>query len=564
MPNRIKPYAFSGLSLLAFVTGIQAQTPPDAGTVQQQIERQLPKALPTERAPLRALPPEYKPAAGLTVTVKTFRFAGNTLLADVDLAPTVAAYLNRPLDFNGLQEAAAAVAEAYRRAGWLVRVYLPRQEIRDGLVTLQVVEGVFGTLRLDGKAPARFSPERAAAYVAAAQPAGKPINAAALDRAMLLLDDLPGITVSGNLVPGGGPAETDLLLKLADEPLAGGEAGLDNAGPRATGKYRFVANAQLNGPLGFGDQMTANLVHSQGNDYLRLGYSVPLGHDGLRVGASASTLDYRLVAPEFSALDAQGSSDTWGVEAQYPLIRGRTRNLYVVGGYEDKAFDNRANGAVASRYDMRNFNLGLVGNLFDTLGGGGANLLSLLFTAGRADLADSPNRATDAATTRIHGRFEKLRYLLSRQQTLTPDLALYAGLSGQFASRNLDSSEKFYLGGATGVRAYPANEGGGSEGTLLNLELRWRVRGDLVLTGFYDWGSIRINHDNNFAGAAMPNRYELDGAGVSLGWIGPGGINLKAAYARRLGDNPNPTATGKDQDGSLTRDRVWLLATLPF
>jgi hemolysin activation/secretion protein len=187
-----REYAGFVLPFLVGISSAYAQTTPDAGTLRQQIERQIPQALPGEKKPLTALPPEYKPAPGLAVTVKQFRFAGNTLLTAEQLVPALASFLNRPLDFAGLQQATAAVSETYRAAGWLVRVYLPRQDITDGVVTLQIVEGIFGKVRLEGTTPSRLTAGRAEATIAAAQQAGQALNAAALDRAMLLLDDLPG------------------------------------------------------------------------------------------------------------------------------------------------------------------------------------------------------------------------------------------------------------------------------------------------------------------------------------------------------------------------------------
>ena len=560
-----RQYAWLGLPIFLGISTVHAQTPPDAGALRQQIEQQLPRGLPGERKPLTALPQEYKPAPGLAVTVSQFRFAGNTLLTAEQLAPAVASFLNRPLDFAGLQQATAAISEAYRTAGYLVRVYLPRQDITNGIVTLQIVEGIFGKLRIDGTPPSRLAPGRAEATIASAQAPGQPLNAAALDRAMLLLDDLPGVAVAGNLAPGSGQAETDLVLKLTDEPLLSGEAGLDNTGSRATGSERFTVNAFVNSPLKMGDQLTANLIHSQGSDYARVAYTAPVGYDGLRLGVNASRLDYDVVTSEFAAANINGNSTTWGLDAQYPLIRSRTHNLYLSAAYDDKSFDNEASSATTTKYGVRNLTLGLMGNLFDKWGGGGANMASLNLAAGTVDLDGSPNKAADATTTRTHGNFTKLRYAMSRQQALSTDLSLYALLSGQFASKNLDSSEKFYLGGANGVRAYPANEGGGSEGTMLNLELRWRAMNNLTVTGFYDWGSVKINRNNNIAGAAMLNRYELDGLGTSVAWTGPLGLTLKGTYAHRLGNNPNRDATtGKDQDGSLDKNRFWLTASLPF
>ncbi|MCS6243905.1 MAG: ShlB/FhaC/HecB family hemolysin secretion/activation protein [Opitutus sp.] len=550
--------------LLGFLTA-HAQTPPDAGTLRQQIEQQLPTPLPVEKKPLSTVPQDYKAAPGFSVNVTQFRFAGNTLLSPAQLDAAVASFLQRPLDFAGLQQATTAVSEAYRAAGWLVRVYLPRQEITDGIVTLQIVEGRFGQLRIEGNPPRRLTPARAEATLLAAQPAGQPINAAALDRALLVLDDLPGIAASGNLTPGSGQAETDLLLKMADEPLLTGEVGVDNTGARATGSERVTATVFLNSPLQLGDQLGANLMHSEGSDYARLAYSAPVGYDGLRLGINASRLEYDVVTAEFAAAKINGNSTSAGLDAQYPLLRSRAQNLYLSAAYDDKTFDNEANAATTTAYGVRNLSAGLMGNRFDKWGGGGANQASLTLTAGNADLDGSPNQAADAATTQTHGRYSKLRYSLSRQQALTTNFSLYVLLTGQFASKNLDSSEKFFLGGANGVRAYPSNEGGGSEGTMLNVELRWRARANLVVTGFYDWGSATLNTDNRFAGAPALNRYELDGLGVSLAWIGPAGLTLKGTYAHRLGENPNrDTTTGKDQDGSLEKGRFWLTATLPF
>jgi hemolysin activation/secretion protein len=558
MSFKKKHFARIGLFVVVSASCAHAQNAPDAGALRQQIERQLPQALPGERKPLAALPPEYKPAPGLAVTAKQFRFAGNTLLTAEQLAPAVASFLNRPLDFNGLQQATAAVSDAYRAAGWLVRVYLPRQDITDGIVTLQIVEGIFGKVRLDGTPPSRLTAGRAEATIAQTQQAGQALNAAALDRAMLLLDDLPGVAVSGNLAPGSGQAETDLVLQLTDEPLLGGEAGLDNTGSRSTGEQRLTANAFLNSPLKLGDHLATNLIHSKGSDYARLAYSLPVGHDGLRLGINTSRLNYKVITSEFAAANINGNSTSSGLDAQYPLIRSRTHNLYLSAAFDDKNFDNKDIAGTTTRYGVRNVTLGLLGNQFDKWGGGGANLASLTVTTGDIDLGTlDPNE-----NVALEGSFTKMRYALSRQQALTSNLSLYALLSGQFASKNLDSSEKFYLGGANGVRAYPANEGGGSEGTMLNLELRWRAMSNLVVTGFYDWGSVTINQDNGIAGL---NRYDLDGLGASVAWVGPGGLTLKGTYAHRLGDNPNRDATmGKDQDGSLNKNRVWLTASLPF
>ncbi len=561
------PFA-QGLAIAAALMSagvVSAQTAPDAGSLLRQIEQQRrlaprPEAPP---APSLATPQPMQSLDRATVTVSTFRFAGNTRLSEQALAASVAGLLNRPLGFPELQGAASAVATAYREAGWVVRAFLPQQDITSGQVTIQIVEAAFGAVRVEGE-PTRVSATRLKGMVESAQAPGTLVNGDSLDRALLLVDDLPGISATGRLVEGRKQAETDLVLSVSDDRLASADVAIDNTGSRSTGSTRASANLSLNSALGLGDQGGALLLRTQGSTYGRAAYSLPLGSNGWRLGLNASHMTYRVVTPEFAPLDVRGTSSTAGLEASYPLLRSRQKNINLAANLDDKRFDNRSAGATTTRYKVTLASLGLNGNLYDNLGGGGANNASIALVQGRVNLAGSPNQAADAASTRTAGRFNKLRYSAARQQSVTPRIALFASLSGQMAGKNLDSSEKFYLGGAGGVRAYPSSEGSGSEGQLLNLEVRTRLPANFDLTGFYDWGSVRVNKNNNIAGAATLNRYALHGVGVSLGWSGNNGLSIKAVLARRLGNNPNATANGNDQDGTLQKQRFWLQASMAF
>ena len=546
-PSAHLPLITAGLLAAAMPQGVSAQTQPDAGALQQQIERERQQQLPGRIAPDKPVAPAaMKAAAGVVVTVKQFRFVGNTLMTSEQLAPVVADYLNRPLDFAQLNAAAAAVADVYRAAGWVVRAYLPQQDIKDDVVTLNIVEAVFGKLKLEGTLSKRVGVRQIDAIFTAQQKPGDALNADTLDRALLLADDLPGVAVAGTLAVGSNERETDLILKLADEPIFVGEAAIDNSGSRSTGESRLTANLNITSPTGMGDLLSSNLIHTQGSDYLRLGYTLPVGNDGWRIGGNVSHLRYELIGADFAALQGRGTSDSAGLEASYPLIRSRLTNLFLNLNYDHKRFDNQSLGATTTRYTIDATAIGLNGNLFDNWGGGGANSAGMVYVTGSRD--------NDIGTT--NQQFSKLKFNLSRQQVITNNVSFFAALSGQESSDRLDSSEKFYLGGVSGIRAYPANEGSGASGVLANFELRWKLPEGVVLTGFHDAGHIRNND-----GSAS---YSLKGSGLSVGWQMPVGVNLKATWARRQGDNPNPSATGKDQDGSLDMNRFWLSASLPF
>jgi hypothetical protein len=116
-PGFLKPLHVAALVASISLSAVaQAQTAPSAGALLQQIEQgrtiSLPKVQPLERAPA---PPEMKAVTGAVVLVKAFRFAGNHLLRDDQLALAVMPFLDRPLGFAELQEAAVAVA---RLIGW--------------------------------------------------------------------------------------------------------------------------------------------------------------------------------------------------------------------------------------------------------------------------------------------------------------------------------------------------------------------------------------------------------------------------------------------------------------
>ncbi len=555
-------FTLIGASCLVPVAG-HSQTLPDAGSVQQQLQ-QKGNPLPPQSQPQFLPPPPMESLGGATVNVTSFRFVGNTKLTHEQLTPAVAEYVGRPLDFAGLQNAAIAVATVYREAGWVVRAYLPKQDVGDRIVTIQIVEAKFGAARVEGGETTRTSTTRLKRIVEKAQQTGEPLSVAALDRGLLLVNDLPGVAATGRLAAGADHAETDLVLDVIDGPLVNGNLSADNAGSRFTGAERIIATASLNSRLGIGDRADALLLHSEGNDYVSLGYSLPIGVSGWRVGANASHLDYQIVTREFAALDAHGASNAFGFDASYPLLRSRSTNLYFTFNGEENQLENKSAGETTTDYSVRAATAGLYGNLYDSFFGGGTNTASLLLTYGDVDLSGSPNEVADSLTTRTDGSFSTLRLSASRLQVITDRFSMFANLSAQMASKNLDSSRKMYLGGSQGIRAYPENEAGGAEGMVLNVEARTSITDSIHVTGFVDWGRVSVNKDNDILGALARNDITLKGAGVSLGWISNFGLSLRGTYARRLGDNPNPTPTGDDQDGTLEKNRVWLQASMSF
>ena len=552
------------LSVFGAAVALAQPAPPDAGTLMQQVPRpeplRRPSAMPT---PESVAQPAVRPS-GPQVQVKRFVLKGNTLLSSEQLAPSLAPFVQQSLSLAQLEQAAQAVARRYRQDGWVVSAYLPAQDITQGEVLIQIEEARLGALQMSSAEALRGSQAQAQRYFDALLVPGRPLNAQDVERAQMIGSELLGLDISTRFKKSQTVGATDVDVGLRDKPLLAMDVFADNGGARATGNQRLNAMLEWRNPLVGSDIWNMAFMHSQGADSARVALGVPVGSDGWRVGASLSRYSYRLISPEFSALNLTGSVNSMGLEAAYPLLRQRERSLSLLLNADHKHLDSRSGDNVTSRYATQSLTMALQGRQSDDwLGQGGSTFGQLGWSSGRINLNGSPTQSTDALGPQTEGSFNKLRAQLSRAQNLSANWALQLSHTQQWASKNLDSSEKFYIGGPDSVRAFPLSEAGGAEGRLSSAELQWRVDGALTLIGFYDQGQVRVNV-NPYTNAPAPNRIRLEGAGLGLQWRAANGLAVKATWARRLKDNPHPTTSGKDQDNTLLRDRIWLSALYSF
>lgn len=563
--RRTGKVALGVLGGLLGVVALQAQSSADAGSLLNQIQRSFPAPKLPEVGPPPPLPRiDLVSAKGPTITVSAFTFTGNLLIPSERLAPAVAGYLNRPIGFEDLRNAAAEVSLLYRQAGYVASVSVPKQEVKDGVVVLQVRESTFGGVVIDPASDGRISPELIRQMIQRALPLGAPTDLRALDRGLLLAGDLPGAALTGGLAAGGAEGSSDLVVLSRRTAPWNASVTVDNAGSLSTGAARGLASVNFASPWGRGEALSADLLYSDGTRYGRVGFGLPLGLAGDRVSFGYSRMEYELVTPEFAAAHLNGVATTFNAEFLRPLTRSRVFNVNFTLGAESKAYLNRTAATRVSDYAVRNLLVGYNANLYDGWCGGGVNTAQLQLTYGDLDLAGSPNQAGIASTTRAEGHFQKLRLHLSRTQTLAEGWVLVGSVNGQWASKNLDSSEKTFAGGVGGVRAYPGNEGSGDTGYVATLEARWQLSSRWQVSAFTDYARIQVNADNAIPSAAAANSLGYQGAGLGLSCVGPADSVWRASWSRRIGDNPNPKPSGTDQDGSLRLDRFWLSVAFQF
>jgi hemolysin activation/secretion protein len=511
---------------------------------------------------------EIEQAAKELITLKNIKFQGVTILGDMELRGLMEPFLNTPMSYEQMLEVGMVVEAYYRQNNYLARAILPPQDLTEGVLVVDVIESVFSKVEIEQELDDLPNTQaHVAALIENQQRTGEPLNTKSLDRALALANDLPGMSAQGSLRQGREAGETELLLKLYQGRTRQAELTVDNAGSRSTGAQRLMASMTWFNPNDIADLLNLVAVHTQGSDYARMAYSVPVGVDGWRMGANVSIMQYEVIKGDIGVVGAIGKAVTQGLEWLYPLVRSDNTSATLALTADIKEFKNTsAQGILMSDYQAKVLAAQVSGFYRDPNPGGGVGTYSLQASHGELLLDGSTDmqRNMDKAGPQTDGPFNKLKVTASWQQPLTTQTTAVVSYTGQLADKNLDSSEKMQLGGMNGVRAYPTGEGSGSDGQLIQLEVRHTLESGINLTGFYDWGMVWQYHDTQFPGSPKHNDLIYKGFGASVGYTFDNGASVKATWARKQGSNPNPTQSGNDQDGTRDRNRYWLQLNLPF
>ena len=534
---------FFPCALLALSPAVFA-APPSAGSQLQQIP-----PVPIQRPAAPGI--DFKPVSpaaiaapdSARITVNQLRVTGAKAYSEADLLAITGFKPGSELSLTDLRGMAARIANFYHRNGYFVaQAYLPAQDIKDGIVTIAVIDGQYGKVTLNNQTNVSNS---LANGLLSGLNSGDVVASAPLENRLLLLSDLPGVKVNSTLVPGATVGSSDLIVNMTPGRRISGSIDADNAGNLYTGANRIGATVNFNEPLGLGDVASLRVLTSgSGLNYARGSYQLQLGK--ATAGVAYSALAYEL-GDIYAPLQANGTAKVASLYGSYPLIRSRNSNLYAGLVYDAKTFQDKidSTGAVSDK-KAQVLTASLSGNQRDGVGGGGVTGYSLALSTGNID----------GGSADTNGHFNKLGFSLSRLQRVTDTVSLSAVANGQLASKALDVSEQMELGGMYGVRAYPEGEGYGDEGVVVNLEARMQVPkfsdsmpGQLQLIGFVDAGTVRAHHAGN--------RRTLSGAGVGLNWSDTNNFMVRAYYAVKIGDEAATSAPDKS-------GRFWIQAVKYF
>ncbi len=483
------------LVLVAVSPALQAAppaTPPSAPVIQAPTPGQVQSNLPTtppppqfKAVPLTQLPAPVSgtvPPGGPTVQVQKFVLTGNTVYGDEVLQPLLKGFLGRELTLAEIYSAADTLTKYYQAQGYgLARAAVPQQEMTNGSVILQVIEGRIGKVDVQGATRTR------AAVIqkqAAALQGGQVYTDAAMDRSIMLANDLPAVQAQAVLEPGSEFGTADLTYKVTETPEVSGLVSVDDYGRRDVGLWRLNAEADVNSLTGSGDKLSADVTHTDHNllNFGGLTYSLPLGPAGGRLTTAYNQSEYEVKGETFSALQISGTSKNGTLSYLYPEERGRLQNWYVGAGLQHEGSTSSADGKPVTATDLNYLQLTSYYNS-STDAGRSFSLNTTFSTNGRRDNGVTPS-----------GQAARLELDSSYYTPLDTGMqwAFVGQAAGEWSPDPLSDTEKYSLGGADNVRGFLSAERRGDSGLFASAELQRALpfTPRLALGAFVDSGKV--------------------------------------------------------------------------
>ena len=541
----------SGASLVGIVTvavlgaaatPVPAQQVPTPGVVQEPLKQRRPEApaTPDDLTTAPAATPATTGVApgGKAIPVREFRFEGNSAISTAELEAEVAGELGRSLTLFEIYEIADALTAFYRERGYTVAsVTVPAQKVSSGTVRLEVIEGRVGEVRLEGNQRQREDFLRS--QLGQVRP-GEVLTDAALQRDLLPINDIPGLTARAVVQPGSNYGESNLILR-AEEDTFEGAARANNYGRRSIGEYRLEADLAANGLLGYGDRLAFNGVHADGGDLDYIGVRYEIGVwpvPGLRAAAYYNTFDYTVdsdeLDPGLQALAIDGDGDNFGFTLTYPWIRTPEQTLITGIGY-DRNITRQLTGGLGIK-DKRDISLMVLTALysrthsdraFTTVSG----IISTNFADNVRDINGSPGNNQQPFKLQLDG---------SHYRLVTERWAVFLRGTVVYSPDQLVDVEKFRLGGQENVRAYPSAQLAGDAGFAFTAELqRGFAFGSLwpmQFAAFVDTGRV-WREDSRLIG--QNSSESITGAGFGLDAFFTGNSRLSLQVAKPLGQEPS-------------------------
>lgn len=514
--------------------------------------RQAPELSVPQSAPTRA------PAGAeqIRFVLNDIELDGVTAYPPDALRSFYADLIGREVSLSDIYRVADEIQRKYREDGYfLARSIVPAQTVREGVFRIQVIEGYVNRIEVEGQVGAV---EDLAKQYLDQVTEERPLKLATLERALLLTNDIPGVSARGVLRPATGELGAAELVVTIDRTPFNGLVNLDNYGTKYTGLTELAGAASANSFTPVGEQFTVTGLVSDPFNGFNQNYQqwVAQASGSARFGAGGlfteGLFSYGQSRPGFLVRQFDFDSTTLlgSVDVGYPVIRSRDLSVYARLGFNYIDSDTDIFDTVSFSRDRLRV-LFLKGNADFADAWRGANSVSAGLRQGLPIFNATQSSDQDTSRPGASGQETVLTASASRLQPLfgsfelagfPASVALSTSTVAQYAFDRLLAYEEFELGGVQYGRGYDLGELSGDSGVGVSGELQLNHRPEFAdvpffdgyqLFGFFDYGRV-WNHsggpDNDLASAGAGIRTSLFSK-LSIELIGAKPLLLKTERA---------------------------------
>jgi len=576
----VKQIIFSG-SLLC-ISSLVAAPFTDTGSIYNQIRDNAQHAIEKKKHP------KLKDQSGkevilgtqYTVLVQGFKIIGNDELTQKEIDQVLAPFIGQKMTTEALSETANALTEYYHKKGFftanvaLIAPYI----LKGGIIVLVVDERHLeeGGISVDNNGSRIKTNKVLSLWNHIMKPGA--MKQKEFERAILLTNDLPGISATADLYYGTDDKTDDMVITVTDTDVFNGNIDIDNYGSYYTGENEVGTTLYWNSPTGNGEEIVARFITT--GKYSNYGYidiSIPVYYSMARLGVSFDYLDYEL---KHQSTGQGGSGDAWNATlySKYPVVRTEDFNIEIELDYVHTKLRDYD---LTTELDNSDIDKGIVKfslNRSDTFLENGITYLDISIETGNLQLNNPQHKSEDDLVYRTSGQFTKATFSLTRYQNIVGDLSSKISVDGQWASQNLDTSEKYFIGGPYSLAGYATGEFAGDNAAVFYADLRYDFfnmpwGGDFQISTFYSYGWLQVFKDESTV-ERIKNRYGMEPVDNSLNLQTIGmGMNqtwndkavLRFSVGKQIGPDkhikrPYNDPAGLDYDQSDSDYRVWLEA----
>ena len=553
-------FALSMLSSTAMAQSVSLPGSADPNRVQERLQvTPQPQSKPVLELQSEDLSPIPAVAQAIRFQVEAITLDGVTAYPPGELDKVWQGLVGREVSLLDIYKLRDQLTVRYRSDGYVLsQVVIPAQKIENGVVRLEAVEGYITDVQFEGGI-ADAGEEFGAAT--ASLKAMRPLRLPALERMLLLIDDLPGMSARSVFRPVKDQKGASSLVFVVEPRRFSASATVDNRGSEAIGPIQYDFSATT---AWYYNQLAVRTLLAQPASELTLGdvsYTRALGLTGATVTAGWRR-SWSSPGGTSKNLDIFSLTQTWRLAASYPIIRSRSETLRVFSEFnirESKtdAFSGLPSSITLNADKIRTLSAGLSYDFADRYGG--QNYIQTTFSQG-LDLFGA-SRSNGMQLSRADGSpvFSKISWLIQRDQSLA-DL-LGSGWSaqisheGQLASRPLLASEEYGIGGKQFGLAYDPSTITGDTGMAAKAELQY-----LILTeGPFDLSLQAFT----YADAGVIYNY---GATPTKGWqsLYSTGLGMRAYFGSSLNASVVLAVPFKDTPGYNRDVRAFFTTTARF